>query len=313
MYNKLYINIQGRMIHELNLKLNEATLYAIIFGFSQNWQAKFRWSLSYIENMLKLSRHTVIKLLNKLIEKNLIIKEENKTWNLYYVNMGIVQKMHHENEGSAKNAPEVVQKCTRGSAKTAHNNNKYNNKNNNIIINNNTENKVFWENWKENLKNLEEEENKISKEEKKSKKQTFDLEKKENNLKEKENLSILNQEKKEKEKEKVPLKEKEKKEYGNPGVNKIIEIIKQNNDWLCSWTEKQQRQYTRLLLKKLKKFTNWEYNIYNTLDIMIKKAQESRFYTSWVVWPKEIYYNFEKLVAVIKSELDNTTPVIEGI
>jgi len=43
-------------------------------------------------------------------------------------------------------------------------------------------------------------------------------------------LSILNQEKKEKEKEKVPLKEKEKKEYGNPGVNKIIEIIKQNND-----------------------------------------------------------------------------------
>ena len=38
---------------------------------------------------------------------------------------------------------------------------------------------------------------------------------------------------------------------------------------------------------------------------MITKAQENRFYTSWVVGPKEIYYNFEKLVAVIKSELDN--------
>ena len=298
-YNKLYINIQGRMIHELNLKLNEATLYAIIFGFSQNWQAKFRWSLSYIENMLKLSRHTVIKLLNKLIEKNLIIKEENKTWNLYYVNMGIVQKMHHENEGSAKNAPEVVQKCTRGSAKTAHNNNKYNNnnKNNNITINSNTENFVFWENWKENFKNLEEE--------KVDKKNILDKPL----LKNDSLLKKLEEGKKEK---KVPQK-KEKKEYWNKEVNKIIEIIKENNNWLCSWTEKQQRQYAWLLLKKLEKFTKWEYDIFETLNVMITKAQENRFYTSWVVGPKEIYYNFEKLVAVIKSELDNTTPVIEGI
>jgi hypothetical protein len=74
MKNENYINIQGWMINELNLKGNELVLYSIIYGFSQDDKSEFFGSLSYIEELLKLSRPTVISILNKLSSKGLIIK-----------------------------------------------------------------------------------------------------------------------------------------------------------------------------------------------------------------------------------------------
>jgi len=157
----------------------------------------------------------------------------------------------------------------------------------NITINSNTENKVSWEEEKENFKNLEEEE-KVDKK----------------NILEKpllKNDSLLKKLEEGKKEKKVPLK-KEKKEYWNKEVNKIIEIIKQNNDWIIAWTEKEKRQYTWLLFNKLKKYVNWKYDIFTTLDILLKKIKEKKYYATRITWPKKIYYKFEDMISVVKTE-----------
>ena len=126
MKDKGYINIQGWMINELQLKGNELILFAVIHGFSQDGKSKYRGSLSYIEEALQISRRTVVRTLDSLLNKKLITKEFNKTGNLYSVKLSLLDK-------------QVVSKCHTtsdksipiGSDKSIHNNNKDNNKDNN--------------------------------------------------------------------------------------------------------------------------------------------------------------------------------------
>jgi len=75
MKNNNYINIQGFMLSELKLKGNELLIYAIIYGFSQDGENTFYGSLSYIEEMLDISKNGVRNVLKSLISKNLIIME----------------------------------------------------------------------------------------------------------------------------------------------------------------------------------------------------------------------------------------------
>lgn len=74
MKNENYIQIQGWMINELNLKGNELLLYAIIYGFSQDGKSEYHGSISYIEDAIRASRPNIIKILKKLLDKKLIIK-----------------------------------------------------------------------------------------------------------------------------------------------------------------------------------------------------------------------------------------------
>ena len=76
MENENYINIQGWMINDLNLKGNELLLYAIIYGFSQNGEGEYYGSQRYISKALKISLPTANKLINSLLKKGLIIKKE---------------------------------------------------------------------------------------------------------------------------------------------------------------------------------------------------------------------------------------------
>jgi hypothetical protein len=71
-----YITIQGWMIKELELKGNELLVYAVIYGFSQNEENKFRGSRRYLAEWCNSTLYGIDKVLNKLIEKNLIIKYE---------------------------------------------------------------------------------------------------------------------------------------------------------------------------------------------------------------------------------------------
>jgi len=121
MRNDGYINIQGWMINELELSGNELFIYALIYGFSQDGKTKYRGSISYIQNALKISNRSVIDNINKLIEKGLITKELNSTGNLYYVNIKGMQKVHRGYAESSQVS----------SAKSSHNNNIYNNNNTN--------------------------------------------------------------------------------------------------------------------------------------------------------------------------------------
>ena len=72
-----YITIQGWMVSELGLSGNELILYALIYGFSQDGETSFSGSLSYICKWLNVSKPTAINLLKSLVERGVIIKEEN--------------------------------------------------------------------------------------------------------------------------------------------------------------------------------------------------------------------------------------------
>ena len=77
--NENYIVIQGWMIKKLNLKGNELMIYAIIYGFSQLDEQRFTGSLQYLADWTNSTKQSVIKCLKSLINKNLIIKIEDKT------------------------------------------------------------------------------------------------------------------------------------------------------------------------------------------------------------------------------------------
>lgn len=92
-----YINIQGWMINELELKSNELLVFAVIYGFSKDNAGKFTGSISYLQKTLNISKNTVINTLNSLLEKELIVKETTVhngiTFCNYLQNEPVVQKL----------------------------------------------------------------------------------------------------------------------------------------------------------------------------------------------------------------------------
>ncbi len=69
-----YYIVHGWMMTELGLRGNELTMYAIIYGFSQDGHSEFSGSISYIMEWLGCSRPTAIKTLANLVERGLIVK-----------------------------------------------------------------------------------------------------------------------------------------------------------------------------------------------------------------------------------------------
>lgn len=104
----------------LGLSGNDLMVFALINGFSQDGQGCFYGSLPYICETCGISRRTAIYILNNLVEKGLLIKNET-------IQNGVKRVFYQVNRGSAKIA-QVVQKLHQGSAEIAPNN----------IIDNNT-------------------------------------------------------------------------------------------------------------------------------------------------------------------------------
>jgi hypothetical protein len=111
MKNENYINIQGWMINELKLKGNKLSLYALIYGFSQDGENEYRASFKYIGKALGIKRRQAIYIINWLVENNYIVKTigSNEGTNSYKYNADLVQRLHH---------PSAVN-CTTPSAKIA--------------------------------------------------------------------------------------------------------------------------------------------------------------------------------------------------
>ena len=75
--NGNYFTVQAFMRNSLNLKGNELLIYAIIFGFSQVENQYFTGSLNYLAEWTGISsKTTVMTILNSLISKGLLEKEE---------------------------------------------------------------------------------------------------------------------------------------------------------------------------------------------------------------------------------------------
>lgn len=64
------------MITRLKLKGNELLVFALIHGFSQDGESRFKGSLRYLIEWTGLDKTTVIKLLKSLVEKQYINKFE---------------------------------------------------------------------------------------------------------------------------------------------------------------------------------------------------------------------------------------------
>lgn len=69
-----FISIQGWMRTKLNLKGNELLIYAVIYGFSQDGESRFKGSRKYISEWCGCSLDTVDRTLNSLTNKGLIAK-----------------------------------------------------------------------------------------------------------------------------------------------------------------------------------------------------------------------------------------------
>lgn len=72
-----HITLDGWMINELELSGSELIVYGLIWGFSQ---AEGQWctaSQAYIARWANITTRGLIKILNKLEEKGLLIKEKN--------------------------------------------------------------------------------------------------------------------------------------------------------------------------------------------------------------------------------------------
>lgn len=79
-----YIVIEGWMLNNLHLKGNELLIYAIIYGFSQYENHAYSGGLQYLMDWTLTTKKTVIGSLNSLVQKGLIIKEEEKINNVVY-------------------------------------------------------------------------------------------------------------------------------------------------------------------------------------------------------------------------------------
>lgn len=79
-----FVVIQGWMLNTLQLKNNELTIYAIIYGFSQSTGNEFTGSLQYLADWCGCTKQGVIKCLKSLCEKNLINKRVSYNNNIKY-------------------------------------------------------------------------------------------------------------------------------------------------------------------------------------------------------------------------------------
>ena len=98
----------------LGLSGNDLMVFALINGFSQDGQGCFYGSLPYICETCGISRRTAIYILNDLVERGFLLKNET-------IQNGVKRVLYQVNRGSAKIA-QVVQKLHQGSAEIAPNN-----------------------------------------------------------------------------------------------------------------------------------------------------------------------------------------------
>ena len=146
MENTDFLNIQGWMINELNLKGNELIIYALIYGFTKDGVSEFRGSRQYMADWTNSSVKSVQNVVNSLVNKGMI--EKNNHINKYgsletsgYKAINVpklssekssspLEKKVHE--GSEKSSSPLVKKVHEGSEKSSHNNID-NNISNNIV------------------------------------------------------------------------------------------------------------------------------------------------------------------------------------
>jgi len=103
-------------------------------------------------------------------------------------------------------------------------------------------------------------------------------------------------------------------------INELLEIIKSFNNWICDWTIKEQRQYWKNLLSKLKKIDKVQSKQYTRsqyLSWLLEVVAQNDFHRHKISWPKKIYYALAELALVanqtVKQKQKNIIPFIPSL
>lgn len=124
-----YYQIQGWMINRLGLKGIPLSVYAIIYGFSQDGENEYTGSLQYLCDFTGgTSKPTIIKALKELVESGYIFRREEfingVQFNRYKVNLPLLKKF---NGGSKEILTDAVKDFNGGGKEILPNNKSHNN------------------------------------------------------------------------------------------------------------------------------------------------------------------------------------------
>ena len=138
-----YYQIQGWMINRLGLKGVSLSVYAIIYGFSQDGENEYTGSVQYLCDFCGgVSKPTIIKALKELVENGLLIRREEiingVQFNRYKISLPPVKNLYG---GGKEILPQGV-KNLYGGGKEILPNNKIDNKDNNKTIDKEKERKT---------------------------------------------------------------------------------------------------------------------------------------------------------------------------
>ena len=121
MENTDFLNIQGWMINELNLKGNELIIYALIYGFTKDGVSEFRGSRQYMADWTNSSVRSVQNVVNSLVNKGMI--EKNNHIDKYgSLETSGYKAINVPKLSSEKSSSPLEKKVHEGSEKSSHNN-----------------------------------------------------------------------------------------------------------------------------------------------------------------------------------------------
>ena len=123
-----YYQIQGFMINRLGLKGISLSVYAIIYGFTQDGETEFKGSLQYLCDFCGgVSKPTIIKALKELVENGYLLRREEiingVQFNRYRVNLPLLKNLYG---GIKETLSEEVKEFKGGSKGYLPNNKSYN-------------------------------------------------------------------------------------------------------------------------------------------------------------------------------------------
>lgn len=134
-----YYQIQGWMINRLGLKGVPLSVYAIVYGFSQDGENEFTGSLQYLCDFCGgVSKPTIINALKSLVETGFLLRREEiingVQFNRYRANLPLLKNLYYSDK---ETLTEGVKNFNGGSKETLPNNDIYNksSKNKEIYIN----------------------------------------------------------------------------------------------------------------------------------------------------------------------------------
>lgn len=120
-----YITIQGWMINRLGLSGNDLIVYAIIYGFSQDGENWYTGNQKYLADSTKTSVRTVIRVLNRLLDKGYIEKREVNKKGVTLVDYRATTMsypMSNCHKGTDKMSHTLCQNVIEGTDKMSHHN-----------------------------------------------------------------------------------------------------------------------------------------------------------------------------------------------